>query len=191
MKRIFIAGLIATTALTSAARADIIPTLSSIDPAGSNFSWNYAANVTTDQRVQGTDFFTIYDFGSIVAGSNVQPTGWTFSTSLTGVTPAQIAPNDDPNVLNLTWTYNGTGQIGGPAPLGTFSVLTTTNQARSDDFAAQGTRSGGPDIGTKVNNVGVVSVPVPEMSALAPMIGICGLGLIGFVNSYLRKRRLS
>ena len=191
MKRIFSAGLLALTAMTFDLRADIIPTLSSIDPAGANFSWNYSANVTTDQRVQGTDFFTIYDFGSIVAGSATQPAGWSFSTSLSGVTPAQIAPNDDPNVLNLTWTYNGAGQIGGPAPLGTFSVLTTTNQARSDDFAAQGTRSGGPDIGTKVNNVGIVSVPVPEMSALAPMIGVCGIGLIGFLTSFLRKRRLS
>ncbi|MEY2479953.1 MAG: hypothetical protein QOI04_880 [Verrucomicrobiota bacterium] len=173
-----------------AANADIIPTLSNITPSAGNFQWNYATNVTVNQAVNTGDFFTIYDFGSIIPNSNTQPAGWTFSSSLTGPTPGQVAPTDNPNLLNITWTYNGTTAINGSAALGTFAVLSATNQLRTGQFAAQGTRNdGSPDNGTKISNVGTVSVPVPEMSALAPMIGVCGLGVIGLATSILRRRQ--
>ncbi len=169
-------------------QADVIPTLSSTPAEGSNFRWNYATNVTVDQMVTTGDYFTIYDFGNLIPNSNMQPAGWAFSSSLLGVTPSTLAPNDDPNVLNLTWTYTGTTPINGSALLGLFSVLSSTNQLRSDDFAGHATRSNGPNIGTKIDNIGTVSVPVPEMSALAPIIGICGLATLGFFSSALRRR---
>lgn len=189
-KRLFL-GLIAMTATALSLRADIIPTLSGVTTAGSNFSWNYATNVTVDEKVQPGDFFTIYDFGSIVAGTNVQPANWAFSSSLAGVTPSRVAPQDDPNVFNLTWTYTGTTEITGQALLGTFSALSQTNLLRSDNFAAHATRSTSPNVNTKIDNIGTVSVPVPEMSALAPIIGVCGFGMIGFARSLVRKRRAS
>ena len=43
--------------------------------------------------------------------------------------------------------------------------------------------------GTKVDNIGNVAVPIPEMSALMPMIGVVGFGAIGLALSYLRQRR--
>src|SRR5437764_13487482 len=67
----------AAAALT-AVQADIIPTLSSASPIGSNFTWNYSTNVTVDQMVRQGDFFTIYDFGNFNAGSNIQPANWAF-----------------------------------------------------------------------------------------------------------------
>ena len=188
MRKKYILGFIALGAMTLAANADIIPTLSTVTASGSNFQWNYATNVTVDQKVVSGDFFTIYDFGGFIPGSNTQPAGWTFSSSLVGITPGQVSPTDNPTIPNLTWTYSGP-TITGSAALGTFSVLSTTNVLRTSDFAAQGTRSGGPTADTKVNNVGTVSVPVPEMSALAPMIGVCGLGMVGFVTSMLRRRQ--
>ena len=173
------------------ARADVIPTNDSQVAEGSNFRWNYATNVTVDQMVTTGDYFTIYDFGSLVPGSNLQPANWAFSSALLGITPGTVLPQDDANVMNLTWTYTGATPISGQNFLGMFSVLSMTDQMRSDNFAAHATRSGGPQAGTKIDNIGTVGVPVPEMSALAPVIGVCGLGFIGFFTSLLRRRNAS
>jgi hypothetical protein len=173
MRKSFILGLVLLGSGILAARADIIPTLSSVTGSTPNFTWNYSANVTVDQTINTGDFFTIYDFGTIAPGSNTQPTGWTFSQALVGPTAALTSPTDNPNILNLTWTYTGTAPISGSAALGMFSVITGTDQLKTGQFTAQATRSSGPDAGTKVSNIGAVSVPVPESSALLPIIGVC------------------
>jgi hypothetical protein len=189
MKKKILLSAMAMCAALAGVRADIIPTNLSEVPEGTNFRWNYNTNVTVEQRVEPGDFFTIYDFGALIPFSNLQPANWVFSTALVGITPAGVLPNDDPNVMNITWTYMGTTPINGSAFLGLFSVLSTTNQMRTDNFAAQGTRNTGPQAGTKVSNIGLVGVPVPEMSALMPVLAICGLGLLGFVGS-LRRRTI-
>src|SRR5438132_10574970 len=104
MRKACILGLALLGSVSFIARGDIIPTLSSVTGSSPNFTWNYNANVTVDQTVNAGDFFTIYDFGSIALGTNTQPTGWTFSQALVGLTAALTIPTDDPNVLNLTWT---------------------------------------------------------------------------------------
>jgi hypothetical protein len=178
--------LAAISSISLAARADIIPTLSSVTGSSPNFTWNYSANVTVDQTVNTGDFFTIYDFGSIAPGSNTQPTGWTFSQALVGPTAALTSPTDNPNILNLTWTYNGTTPIVGSAALGMFSVITSTNQLKDGQFTAQGTRNSGPNTGTKVSNIGTVAVPVPEPSTLFPIVSLCAA--IG-VDRFFRRRK--
>jgi hypothetical protein len=191
MRNRYLLGLAILTATILAARADIIPTLSPSTPAasGGGFLWNYSVNVTVDQMVNTGDFFTIYDFGAFTAGSNSQPAGWTFSSSLVGTNPSLVVPADNPNILNLTWTYNGTTAITGSSLIGDFSVIAATNQLRTSDFAAEATRSNGPNQGSKVDNVGRVSVPVPEMSALLPILSVCGAGLLAGVPSFLRRRK--
>src|SRR3989440_4454062 len=134
MNRKFLFALVALSALSLVARGDIIPTLDSVTGSSPNFTWNYSANVTVDQTVNTGDFFTIYDFGSIAVGSNTQPTGWTFSQALIGPTAAQTSPIDNPNILNLTWTYNGAAPIVGSAALGMFSVITSTDQLKEGQF---------------------------------------------------------
>ena len=171
-----------------AARGDIIPTLGSVTAEGSDFRWNYTTNVTIDQMVLTGDYFTIYDFGNLVPGSNQQPAGWTFSSLLVGVTAPTVLPQDDAGIFNLTWTYSGTTPINGAAFLGTFSVVSSTNQLSTDFFTGHATRSTGSTAGSKIDNIGLISVPVPEMSALAPIIGICGLGIVGYFGSLLRRR---
>jgi hypothetical protein len=187
MKRVSFWGFIFGVTVF-AVRGDIIPTLSSTSLVGSNFAWNYSANVTVDQNVQRGDFFTIYDFGNFLAGSNVQPAGWTFSSSLVGTTPSLVKPTDNPSILNLTWTYIAATPIIGSAPLGIFSIVAKTNQLRTSDFAAEGTRSNGPNAGSKVDNIGNISVPVPEMSALLPIFSVCGAGLLSLLPGFLRRR---
>ena len=178
--------LAAITAVSLSARADIIPTLSSVTGSSPTFTWNYSANVTVDQTVNTGDFFTIYDFGTIAPGSNTQPTGWTFSQALLGPTPALTNPTDNPNILNLTWTYTGSTPISGSAALGIFSVITSTDQLKVGQFTAEATRNSGPNAGTKVDNIGTVSVPVPEPSVLFPIMSLCAA--IG-VDRFLRRRK--
>jgi hypothetical protein len=187
MKRVSFWGFILGVTVL-AARGDVIPTLSSTSLAGSNFAWNYSANVTVDQNVQHGDFFTIYDFGNFVAGSNAQPAGWTFSSSLIGRNPSLVKPTDNPSILNLTWTYTGSNPINGSAPLGIFSIVAKTNQLRTSDFGAEATRTNGPNAGSKVDNIGNISVPVPEMSALLPIFSVCGAGLLSLLPGFLRRR---
>jgi hypothetical protein len=186
MRKAFILGLALLGSGILIARGDIIPTLDSVTGSSPNFTWNYSANVTVDQTVNTGDFFTIYDFGSIATGSNTQPTGWTFSQALIGPTAALTSPTDNPNILNLTWTYNGATPITGSAALGIFSVITSTDQLKDGQFTAQATRNSGPNAGTKVSNIGNVAVPVPEPSTLFPIISLCAA--IG-VDRFLRRRK--
>ena len=177
--------LLTLTAFSFAARADIIPTLNSITGSAPNFTWNYSANVTVDQTVNSGDFFTIYDVSSIMPTTTTQPSGWTFSTALVGPTAALTSPTDNPNLWNLTWTYSGSA-ITGSAALGMFSVVTSTDQLKDGQFTAQATRNSGPNAGTKVSNIGVVSVPVPEPSALFPILSLAAA--IG-VDRFFRRRK--
>jgi len=173
----------------ASARADVIPTLGSTNPIGSNFTWNYTTFVTVAQTVQPGDFFTIYDFGNFLSTSNSQPANWTFSSALLGINPARVNVSDDPSLLNLTWTYNGTTPIDGSALLGTFSVVTDTNQLRDSDFAAQATRSVGPNAGTKIDNVGRIDVPIPEASTMLPILSVCGAAIAAGIPSLRRRRK--
>ena len=186
MKKAIVLGLVAFGTSMVVAYGDIIPTLSNITGSAPNFSWNYSANVTVDETVNHNDFFTIYDFSSIMPTSTTQPAGWTFSTALVGPTPGLVSPTDNPNLWNLTWTYTGNNAIPGAAALGIFSAITSTNQLKPGQFTAEATRSGDP-AGTKIDNIGQVSVPVPESTSLLPLIGVVAVAL--FAAPRLRRQR--
>ncbi len=186
MRKACLLGLVALGTSIGIAYGDIIPTLSSITGSSPNFTWNYTANVTVDETVNHNDFFTIYDFSSIMPTTTTQPTGWTFSTALVGPTPALVTPTDNPNLWNLTWTYTGTTAIPGAAALGTFSAVTSTDQMKTGQFTAEATRSNDPT-GTKIDNIGQVSVPVPESTSLLPLIGVVAVAL--FAAPRLRRQR--
>jgi hypothetical protein len=174
-----------------AARADIIPSFTGTTISGPNTVWGYQIDITSDQHVTAGDFFTIYDFGPFIAGSNSQPSDWSFSSSLIGPTPAGTNPPDSPNILNLTWTYTGPSALIGIG-IGPFSVMTAGAQerplTRDSFFAAQGTRATGADAGTKVNNVGQIPVPapIPEPSSVV----LIGLGAFSWAIARRRRRRL-
>jgi len=185
IKAIYTRGLLALAGTALIAHADIIPSYESTTPSGGNFQINYTAVVTGDQRVEAGDFFTIYDFSGLVLNSAMMPPDWSFTSLLVGVTPSQTDPPDDPMIRNLTWTYTGATPIIGPAALGMFSAVSTFGQLHPGYFAAEGTRNPG---GTKVDNVGVLPVPVPEISTFNQILEICGLGIVGFAASRLRKR---
>ncbi len=185
MKKALILGLVAFAMGSFVAYGDIIPTLSSVTGSSPNFTWNYTANVTVDETVNTGNYFTIYDFSAIMPTTTTQPAGWTFSTALLGPTASTVNPTDNPNLWNLTWTYSGAA-IPGAAALGTFSAVSSTDQLKQGQFTAQATRSGAP-AGTVIDNIGNVSVPVPESTSLLPLIGVCAAAL--YFGPRLRRQR--
>ncbi len=186
MKKAFILGLVAFGTSIFVAYGDIIPTLSNVTGSAPSFSWNYSANVTVDETVNHNDFFTIYDFSSIMPTTTTQPAGWTFSSALVGPTPSLVSPTDNPSLWNLTWTYTGSNPIAGAIALGIFSAVTNTDQLKAGQFTAEATRSNDPQ-GTKIDNIGQVNVPVPESTSLLPLIGVCAAALV-FAPRLRRQR---
>ena len=185
IRMIYGRAFLALAATALMAHADIIPSFDSIVPNGSNFQFNYTATVTGDQQVDPGDYFTIYDFNGLVPNSASMPDNWSFSSALIGRTPSQVNPPDDPTILNLTFTYTGSTPIIGQADLGMFSAVSTFGQSHPGYFAAEGTSN---TSGGKIDNVGVVPVPVPEISTFSQILEICAVGVVGFAVSSLRKR---
>ena len=188
-----LAVLLGCLLATAAVRGDIIPVFTGTTPSGSNTVWGYQIDITSDQQVTTGDFFTIYDFGPFISGSNVQPSGWTFSSSLVTAPPSGTNPPDDPTLLNLTWTYTGSATIPPGSNVGPFSVTIAGTQfqenpqTRASYFAAQATRASGENAGSKVNNVGRIPVPtaIPEPTTLS----LLALGAAGAAARALRRRR--
>jgi hypothetical protein len=103
-----------------------------------------------------------------------------------------VNPTDNPSLYNITWTYIGTTPlVGGANIAGNFTADSTYQDPTRANFTAQATRSDGPQAGTKVDNIGMIDVPVPEMSALLPILSVCGAGLLSLVPSFVRRRRNS
>ncbi|HEY6070141.1 MAG TPA: PEP-CTERM sorting domain-containing protein [Chthoniobacterales bacterium] len=190
MKRILC--LVGCVIALTVARGDLIPSFNGTSPgSGTNTAVNYAINITSDQEVHIGDFFTIYDFGPFIAGTNVQPAGWAFSSALVTSSPSGVNPPDDPSLANLTWTYTGPSVIPTGTHLGPFSVQIATAQfqetlqLRLSYFAAQGTKVSDP-IGTKLSNVGRVSVPVPVPEPTT--LSLLAVGALGAAVRAIRRR---
>jgi hypothetical protein len=185
--------IVAFIAAISVLRGDIIPSFTGTTPSGTNSVLGYQINITADQQVTAGDLFTIYDFGPFIAGSNVQPSGWTFSSSLLTPPPSGTNPPDNATLENLTWTYTGAATIPTNSTVGPFSVTVAGTQfleapqTRASFFAAQATRSTGGNIGTKVNNVGQVPVPVPVPEPTT--LSLLGIAAAGAVARAVRRRR--
>jgi hypothetical protein len=191
-KAVAIAILGIAVAIIGSARADINANFDSTSSGPTTTFWNYTINVTASQVAPSGSFFTIYDFGSIVPNSNVQPAGWTFSTSLVGTTPNKVNAPDDPNILNLTWTYTGATIPTETLGIGLFQVQIDgvgRTQFRNSYFAGLGTMSVGPNAGSQIGNIAPIVVPVlvPEPSTFALIAGVAGLGMIARAVARRRK----
>jgi hypothetical protein len=189
MKKFGLLGLMIVAFSLQTARGDIIPSFDSAFAFGNNSVWNYTANVVSLTSVQTGDFFTIYDFGNFIPGSNSQPVGWALTSSLVGTTPGMVLPTDNPSVLNLTWTYDGPTITGPSLDIGLFrvTVVGPVSPLGISQFASQSTLAAGPAAGTKVQNIGAIPIPVaiPEPGTTALLaIGAAFLG-----RSIFRRRK--
>ena len=191
-KLIALLAVPAMFALASHADAGMIPVAVSVTPDGGNFRWTYGVVVTTDVAVHTGDFFTIYDFGSLVPGSVVAPADWAISMASVGPTPLGTHPIDDPVVANLTFTFKGSTQINGQTGLGNFWAISTFGEATASEFTSITHRQVDGQVEA---NITATDVPLAGKNPIAETpepatLGLCGLGLplVGLFG-WVRRRR--
>jgi hypothetical protein len=181
------AAAVAALAISGTARAGIIPVSVTVTPEADNFRWTYAIVLPTDMKLQSGDYFTIYDFGGLVAGSQfASPAGdmggsWEMSSANTGPIPVGLNPNDDVSVPNLTFKYTGptipTGQLG----LGNFGASSTVGTNSSSEFTAQNRQVSTGELDRNIVDTfapGTPDVPPPPSGVPEPTtLALAGIGL--------------
>lgn len=215
MKRILTTMVaLSLLALSSApVRADISPSLVSVTGSASNWTWTYHSVLSDAQELMFNpsasiptppvakldimpgisskvfDFYTIYDFAGFIPGSNFQPANWHFLFYNVGSTPGSVVAQDNPNVPNLTWYYDGPKKTGVEliaGDLGLFGAHSLYRTETNGIFAGSATKhdpANSPPDGWIQQNIGSVNVPVvPEPSTFV----LFGAGLVGAV---IMKRR--
>src|SRR5579871_1647131 len=134
--RLFAAAVAAVAVSGSTAHAGLVPSTVTVTPEAGNFRWTYAVTLPTDMKLQSGNSFTIYDFGGLVAGTITAPDGWTYSVANSTKAPTGLKPNDDPNIPNITFTYNGPTQVG-QVGIGNFWAESTMGTSAVTEFTAQ------------------------------------------------------
>jgi len=205
-------------AMAALANASLIPVLSSELPSGSNFAFNYTANVTADERLDPTatngvtcpgagntlvqcnpagTFFTIYDIPGFISAFTTA-SGWTVSEQNTGATPSTINGSsfDSPALTNVTFAYTGS-VVAGPATVTGFQIVSSdSGQNTSGHFTSQSTNNLGSSAGTSAQLSSSVAVPgssagVPGDPAPEPRsLVMIGLGVMAVLLGGARRRKV-
>jgi hypothetical protein len=189
------------------ANAGLLPVSVTVQPESGNFRWTYSVVLPSDMKLQSGSFFTIYDFAGYQAGSGMVTSAgpdpsfsqyWTVSTSKTGPTPNLVNPQDDPNVDNLTYTYNGptlplANQLGNG--LGNFVAVSAFDTTGDGAFAATNPRAVDGVIDSNVTSTLVPTgeeIPAPIGTPEPTTLALAGLGLplIGLARYFRRKQEV-
>ena len=183
------------------AQANIIIALNSVTgPVAGQFTWSYEGSLQAGAETTETSnnpnfptFFTLYDVGGLVSGSETQPLGWTATEQLVGVTPSGISPTDSASVVNITWTYTGS-QVTGPVDFGAFTFKSTEgNNGLFINFSQQDTKDnpGQLDDDTRLSGFGSIVGPSASQVPEPLTLSIFGAGLAGAAALRRRKARRS
>lgn len=177
-------SILALAAFVPLASAAIIPMLNPGSPTatGSNFAFNYTADLQQDERLDpaatlgatcpapnsakvqcnppGT-FFTIYDVPDFVSAS--APSGWGVVSQLVGMTPSSVnGPSIDlSTVVNVTFVYTGpvihaNGVI---VPITGFTIVSKDSLTAQGFFSFQATKDVGANAGNTDQGTGPTTVP--------------------------------
>lgn len=119
--------------------AGLIPISATRTAEGDGFRYTYGVQLTSSSLLQKGDGFVIYDFDGFVDGSNLQPSDFIFSTSMTGGSLGLDIPDDDASIPNLIFTYDGDTPLFGEAFLGEFSAATGSTGEGNSQFAGSST----------------------------------------------------
>lgn len=188
-------------ACTAPATAGLLPVSVTVQPEAGNFRWTYSVVLPSDMKLQSGSFFTIYDFAGYVGGSaGVSSTSpddtyasfWSVSANPVGPTPDRLNPQDDPNLTNLTFTYNGPTIPSGQLTLGNFAATSQFGQTQDSFFTATNPRAADGQIDSNITSTlsptgslppGPIGTPEPTTLALAGL----GLPLVGLGRLLRRK----
>ncbi len=171
------------------ARAGLLPVNVSILPEGQNYRWTYNIVLPTDSQLRAGDYFTVYDFGGLIADSNFQPANWTFTTA--GTIPTGVSPNDNPDLPNLTWLYSGPTIATGQTGLGNFWAISEFNTPTDSHFTATTHRTTDGRVDTNITDTTVPVPTGPSEPNLVPeptMLVMVGMGLPLFGIFAYRRR---
>ena len=194
----------AAIGLASSAQAGVV-TLTGMTTNGANdFTWTYSGSLGPDEGLRPGDKLIIFDFAGYIDGSIFSPyanvaasTEFTSAGSL--VTPGF---DDDPNLVNLVFTYTGGPFRSSGGPFGAFdfaglTARSTLGGAKEDAFFGLSTKNNPDGVpggsGTPVFSLGSVTVPtfaaVPEPASWAMLIG--GFGLLGVASRRSSRMRVT
>jgi hypothetical protein len=202
-KLLLMAG--AVFCVSTAAHASIIPVLDTVTQDGSNFLFSYHATLSGDQGLTAGSTLVIQDFAGYVPGSiSVSGTGVSpfiltstpmvanFNTAAGGVQNNAVF-GDDPNIVDLVFTYNGPDFHTSGGPFTDIEIMGLTAESTFGGLAVDGFSSraikntGLGTVGTVAFNNGAVGVP----AALVPEPASWALLIMGFggVGAMMRQRR--
>lgn len=198
--RLFTAA-VAIVVSAGTADAGLLPVSVTVQPEAGNFRWTYSVVLPTDMKLQAGSFFTIYDFAGYQSGSAaVSATSpddsfaqyWSLSQTKLGPTPDRLNPQDDPNIENLTFTYNGPTIPSGQLTLGNFAATSTFGTTADSFFTATNQTAASGQVDSNITSTlaprgndggGGIATPEPTTMVLAGL----GLPLIGLRRLLRRK----
>jgi hypothetical protein len=167
-------------------KAGLLPISANVTQTGSTYTYTYGIVLTSDSVLKKGDYFTIYDVNGLVANSNSQPAGFTFSSSNSGPTPSGTLPTDSPTIPNVTWTYTGPTEIVGQVGLGNFMFQSTYGATTTGSFTGNTQRLVD---GVTDSNITTTTVPVPGAPEPASLLlAAIGLPLLGLRRAMQRRR---